>query len=120
MGQNEAYSLNALTAQQRKASPMHTQNQLRNHDIDFDQREDVVKNNRRKHDEGRIVSGPDSCVSANEKEGFQSTDEKRYFVSEPSVHWAVKVHDLITSPAFVIMKAAGEFKDKTTAPKQLW
>ncbi len=28
--------------------------------------------------------------------------------------------DLITSPAYIVMKAAGEFKDKTTAPNQLW
>jgi len=26
--------------------------------------------------------------------------------------------DLITSPAFIVMKAADEFKDKTTAPNQ--
>jgi putative transposase len=29
-------------------------------------------------------------------------------------------HDLITSPAFIVIKAAAEFKDKTTAPNQLW
>ena len=27
---------------------------------------------------------------------------------------------LITSPAFIVMKAASEFRDKTTAPNQLW
>ncbi len=32
----------------------------------------------------------------------------------------VKAHDLITSPAFIVVKAADEFKDKTTAPNQLW
>jgi transposase InsO family protein len=31
-----------------------------------------------------------------------------------------KAHDLIASPAFVVMKAADEFKDKTKAPNQLW
>ena len=31
----------------------------------------------------------------------------------------LKSHDLITSPAFII-KAANEFKDNTTAVKQLW
>ena len=31
-----------------------------------------------------------------------------------------KAHDLIASPAFIVMKAADEFKDKTTAPNQLW
>ena len=32
----------------------------------------------------------------------------------------LKAHDLITSPAFIVIKAADEFKDKTTAPNQLW
>ena len=48
------------------------------------------------------------------------TDTKRYFVSESSVYRLLKAHDLITSPAFIVMKAADEFKDKTTAPNQLW
>jgi transposase InsO family protein len=48
------------------------------------------------------------------------TDEKRYFVSEASVYRLLKAHDLITSPAFIVMKAASEFRDKTTAPHQLW
>ena len=48
------------------------------------------------------------------------TDVERYFVSESSVYRLLKAHDLITSPAFIVMKAANEFKDKTTAPNQLW
>ena len=48
------------------------------------------------------------------------TDTKRYFVSESSVYRLLKAHDLITSPAFIVMKAADEFKDKTTRPNQLW
>ena len=32
----------------------------------------------------------------------------------------MKAHDLITSPAYVVIKAANEFKDKTTAINQLW
>ena len=48
------------------------------------------------------------------------TDECVYFVSEASVYRLLKAHDLITSPAFIVMKAADEFKDKTTAPNQLW
>ena len=41
-------------------------------------------------------------------------------MSEASVYCLLKAHDLITSPAFIVMKAADEFKDKTTAPDQLW
>src|SRR4030088_1999554 len=47
-------------------------------------------------------------------------DAERYFVSEASVYRLLKAHDLITSPAFIVMKAADEFRDKTTAPNQLW
>ena len=48
------------------------------------------------------------------------TDAKSYFVSEASVYRLLKAHDLITSPAFIVIKAADEFHDKTTAPNQLW
>jgi putative transposase len=47
-----------------------------------------------------------------------------YFVSEASVYRLLKAHDLITSPAFIVVKAADEFhtntNTKTTAPNQLW
>jgi hypothetical protein len=48
------------------------------------------------------------------------TDTKKYFVSEASIYRLLKAHDLITSPAFIVIKAADQFKDKTTAPNQLW
>jgi putative transposase len=48
------------------------------------------------------------------------TDTRGYFVSEASVYRILKSHDLITSPAFVVIKAADTFKDKTTAANQLW
>jgi putative transposase len=48
------------------------------------------------------------------------TDAEGYFVSESSVYRLLKAHDLITSPAFTVTKAADEFNDKTTASNQLW
>jgi len=48
------------------------------------------------------------------------TDKESYFVSEASIYRTLKAHDLITSPAFIVIKAASEFKDKTTAINQLW
>jgi putative transposase len=48
------------------------------------------------------------------------TDQQEYFVSEASIYRLLKAHDLITSPAYVVIKAADEFKDKTTAINQLW
>ena len=48
------------------------------------------------------------------------TDTESYFVSEASVYRLLKALDLIASPAYIVIKAADEFKDKTTAPNQLW
>ena len=48
------------------------------------------------------------------------TDSKGYFVSEASVYRLLKAHELIASPAFIVIKAADAFKNKTTAPNQLW
>jgi hypothetical protein len=44
------------------------------------------------------------------------TDTKSYFVSEASIYRLLKAHDLAPSPAFIVVKAADVFKDKTTAP----
>ena len=54
------------------------------------------------------------------KRAVTFTDQERYFVSEASTYRILKAHDLITSPAFIVIKAASEFKDKTTAINQLW
>ena len=48
------------------------------------------------------------------------TDTNEYFVSESSAYRLLKAMDLITSRAFIVIKAANEFKDKTTAINQLW
>ena len=48
------------------------------------------------------------------------TDIKGYFVSESSIYRLLKAYDLISSPAFIVMKAANEFRNKTTARTQLW
>ena len=43
------------------------------------------------------------------------TDAERYFVSEASVYRLLKAHDLITSPAFIVMKAADEYHGAQSA-----
>ena len=48
------------------------------------------------------------------------TDQQRYFVSEASVYRLLKAHDLIASPAYIVVKAAEAFHTQTTAPNQLW
>ena len=51
---------------------------------------------------------------------FTFVDEKAQLVSESSVYRLLKAQGLIASPAYIVMKAADAFKDKTTAPNQLW
>ena len=58
----------------------------------------------------RRVSSPD----------VNFTDTNGSFVSEASVYRLLKDHGLITSPAFILMKAADRFANPTTAPNQLW
>ena len=48
------------------------------------------------------------------------TDQERHFVSEASVYRLLKAHDLVASPAFVVVKAADAFHTKTAAPNRLW
>jgi len=48
------------------------------------------------------------------------TDTERYFVSESSVYRLLKAHDLITSPAYVLLSAADSFKDPTRRVNELW
>jgi putative transposase len=48
------------------------------------------------------------------------TDEKHYFVSESSVYRILKSYDLITSPAFDIVKASDKFKDPTKRVNEMW
>ena len=69
----------------------------------------------------RIIKMALDCPELSPRElSVRFTDTESYFVSEASVYRLLKAHDLITSPAFIVMKAADEFKDKTTAPNQLW
>jgi len=48
------------------------------------------------------------------------TDERQYFVSEATVYRILKAHDLVTSPAWIVLKAADQFDQPTTAINQLW
>ena len=48
------------------------------------------------------------------------TDAEKAFVSEASVYRILKAEGLVTSRAFIIMKAADRFANPTTAINQLW
>lgn len=48
------------------------------------------------------------------------TGKESCFVSEVLMYMMLKAHYLITSPVFIVIKAASEFKDKTTGIIQLW
>ena len=48
------------------------------------------------------------------------TEERQYFVSEATTYRILKAHDLVTSPAWIVLKAADQFDQPTTAINQLW
>jgi putative transposase len=48
------------------------------------------------------------------------TETQGYYISEASAYRILKAEGLITSPAFILMKAADKFQNPTTAVNQLW
>ena len=48
------------------------------------------------------------------------TEDTGYFISEATTYRILKENDLITSPAWIVMKASDQFKNPTTAINQLW
>jgi len=48
------------------------------------------------------------------------TDHEGWFISERSVYRILKDFDLLTSPAYIVMTAADEFKNKTKRLHELW
>ena len=51
---------------------------------------------------------------------YHITDNQGWFISESSVYMILKERGLITSPAWIVMAAADEYKDKTTCVHQQW
>ena len=51
---------------------------------------------------------------------YHITDTQEWFISESSVYRILKSRGLITSPAYIVMAAADEFKDKPTRVHQQW
>jgi len=48
------------------------------------------------------------------------TDEHQYFISESSVYRVLKQHDLITSPAYILLSASDSFHTPTKRINELW
>ncbi|MEM7070032.1 MAG: IS3 family transposase [Pseudomonadota bacterium] len=48
------------------------------------------------------------------------TDSQRYFVSESTVYRLLKAHDLITSPAYILMTAGERFQHPSRRVNELW
>ena len=51
---------------------------------------------------------------------WQLTDRTGHFISESSVYRILKAHDLITSPTYVLIRAADRFAQPTRSPNELW
>ena len=48
------------------------------------------------------------------------TDQQAYFVSESTVYRLLKAQDLITSPAYILMRASDQFQHPSKAVNELW
>lgn len=48
------------------------------------------------------------------------TDTREYFISESSVYRILKLYDLITSPAYIVISARDKFKNPTKHVNELW
>jgi transposase InsO family protein len=48
------------------------------------------------------------------------TDNDKSFISESSVYRILKANGMITAPAYILMSASDEFKDKTTRINEMW
>ena len=48
------------------------------------------------------------------------TDREGHFLSESSVYRILKAHDLITSPAYIVMSAADKFQHPTRRRNEMW
>lgn len=51
---------------------------------------------------------------------YHITDKQGWFISESSVYRILKSRGLITSPSYIVMSAADEFKDKPDRVHQQW
>jgi hypothetical protein len=51
---------------------------------------------------------------------WQFTDRESHFLSESSVYRILKAYDLITSPAFIVISAAKQFRHPTRRVNELW
>jgi putative transposase len=48
------------------------------------------------------------------------TDEYKYFIFESSVYRVLKQHDLMTSPAYILLSASDSFHTQTKRINELW
>src|SRR3546814_17409981 len=66
------------------------------------------------------ISDWSSDVCSTDLLSVRFTGERRYFLSEATVYRLLKAHDLITSPAYVVIKAADRFHTPTTRVNEMW
>ena len=68
-----------------------------------------------------VVETALECPAMSPRElAWHITDSKGAFISESSVYRILKSYDLITSPAYIVMEAADEFRHKTRGVHELW
>ncbi|MEP1765804.1 MAG: helix-turn-helix domain-containing protein [Sulfitobacter sp.] len=72
-----------------------------------------------RHDDLIVFIWDDQAFTTREL-AVKYTDEKHYFASETSTYRVLKEVGWITALDYVVIKAADEFTDKTTAINQKW
>ena len=69
----------------------------------------------------KVVEVALDCPDLSPRElAWTITDGEGIFISESSVYRILKSYDLVTSPAYIVMAAADEFRHKTRQVHELW
>ena len=72
-------------------------------------------------DKSRVISLALEMPEKSPRElAWHITDSEGYFISESSIYRILKSYDLVTSPAYIVMKASDKFKEPTKSVNELW
>lgn len=73
------------------------------------------------HEKEKVVEVALDCPELSPRElAWKITDSEGTYISESSAYRILKSYDLVTSPNYIVMAAADEFKNKTKQIHELW
>ena len=71
-------------------------------------------------EKAEVVETALDCPEMSPRELAWHINDTKTFISESSVYWILKSCNLITSPAYIVLEAADEFRHKTKGIHELW